>query len=409
MKKYVLVLVFICTVLLSFAETGVVRRDRAIVRSGPGSLYEILAELAQGSCFDIKSEEDGWLNIGYHELIGFVSKKVIEERKTGEDIFSKMGVQQSDLKISQHGMSAGVKGFAERFTKSFQGSPDFFEYYTSYRLDPRHYKDFRKETYKDFKLSKNLKKIPIPPSQSKEFFSFSEEGMGIGIAARIASLGLCGDKTLLDYLNNVGNIVVEASDFYDTQFKFFILDTDKVNAYACPGGIVFITRGMLNMIRTEAELACVLAHEIAHVARHHGMLEMEERRNQIMSENAFADMEMEMDKLGIEKDDQIKAVEEELEELSFQIFETLINGRLEKYEKEADELAIIFASRAGYNGKEMLTLLNRLKTNSSQTTNEHYTQKQITDRLALIQKFLAKTNLPSDLFNQKARWEKKNR
>jgi len=218
-------------------------------------------------------------------------------------------------------------------------------------------------------------------------------------------LGLVRDRNLMAYLNQVGNIVLDATDVYDISFKFFILDTEKVNGYACPGGIVFITKGMLRMIKNEAELACVLAHEIAHIARHHGMIELGERKNQIMAEDAFADMEEEMDSFGIEQDEEIKAVEQEMEELSFQIFETLVNGRLEEYEKEADELAVIFASRAGYDGKALLTLLQRMKNINSQSTNEHYTQNQIVDRISMTKNFLSRIELPSNLFNKKVRWQ----
>jgi predicted Zn-dependent protease len=212
---------------------------------------------------------------------------------------------------------------------------------------------------------------------------------------------------VVDYINEVGNLVVDATDVYDISFKFFVLDTDLVNGCACPGGIVFITRGMLQLIRTEAELATVLAHEIAHVARHHGMLEMEERKNQIMADDAFTEMDMEFENLGIEQDEDIKAVEEEMEQLSFEIFETLVNGRLEQYEKEADELAVIFASRAGYNGEALLTLLQRLRNKSSQTTNEHYTQDQICERIDMLQNYMSRISLPSDLFNNKTRWQEK--
>ena len=94
-----------------------------------------------------------------------------------------------------------------------------------------------------------------------------------------------------------------------------------------------------------------------------------------------------------------------MEELSFQIFETLVNGRLEEYEKEADELAVIFASRAGYDGKALLTLLQRMKNINSQSTNEHYTQKQILDRIDMTKNFLSRIELPSNLFNKKTRWQ----
>ncbi len=407
MKKTLMIFLIICAQVFS-AKAAVVKRDRAIVRSGPGSFYEVEAELAKGTNFEILEEEKGWYRIEVVSLEGYISSKVTEERQQSDDVFSKMGQKQTDLKISQHGMSAGVKGFAERFTKTFDGSPDFITYQANFKLDVKAFKDFRKQTYRDFDLKKNLKQLNIPPARNKEFFSMAEEGLGIGIAARIsAAFGLYRDQQLLQYINQIGNLLVDVTDVYDINFKFFILDTDKVNAYACPGGIVFITKGMLKTIRTEAELALVLAHEIAHIARHHGMLEMAERRHHIAADDAFAEMEMEIGKFGIEQDEKMKAVEEELEELSFQIFENLVNGRLQQYEKEADELAVIYASRAGWNGRELLTILNRLKAGGSQSTNDHYTQQQIAERLGWAEKFLNNLKLPAGLFSHKTRWQQR--
>jgi hypothetical protein len=407
MKKFAIIVFLFLSICLFAQETATVQRDRAIVRNGPGSIYEILAELAKGTSFIILEEDGGWFNIEVESLNGYVSQKVTTERKVAADIFSKMGSQKTDLRISRHGMSAGVKGFAERFTQKFEGSPNFFELYATFRLDNKEYKKFKKETYHDLNRKKNYKKIHIPSTEIKDFFTFPEEGMGIGIASRIASMGIYNNPALMHYVNSVGNIVVEATDVYDINFKFFILDTDKVNAYACPGGIVFITRGMLGMIRTEAELACVLAHEIAHVARHHGMLELEERKHHVMADNAFGEMDEEMNTIGIVQDEEMRKVEEEMEQLCFEIFETVVNGRLQAYEKEADELAVIFASRAGYNSRQLLTLLQRLKTSSSQTTNEHYTQNQIAGRIEIVRNELSRITLPNNLFDHKDRWERR--
>ncbi len=407
MKKFAIIVFLFFTICLFAQETAIVQRDRAIVRNGPGSIYEILAELAKGTSFIILEEDGGWYNIEVESLNGYVSQKVTTQRKVADDIFSKMGSQKTDLRISQHGMSAGVKGFAERFTQKFEGSPNFFELYSTFRLDTKEYKKFKKDTYRDLNRKKNFKKISIPPSDMKDYFSFPEEGMGIGIASRIASLGIYNDPALMHYVNSVGNIVVEATNVYDINFKFFILDTDKVNAYACPGGIVFITWGMLGMIRTEAELACVLAHEIAHVARHHGMLELEERKHHVMADDAFGEMDEEMDSIGIVQDEEMRKVEAEMEQLCFEIFETVVNGRLQAYEKEADELAVLFASRAGYNSRQLLTLLQRLKSSTSQSTNEHYTQEQIAGRIEIVRNELSRITLPNNLFDHKDRWERR--
>ena len=395
------------SVFLLSQESSTVQRDRAIVRNGPGSFFQILAELEKGTSFAIIERDNGWLQIQKDELEGYVSRKVTIPRDISEDVFSRMGVQKADLRVSQHGMSAGVKGFAQNFTKKFDGSSNFLILYTSQQFDTGAYKNFRKETYHNSNRSANYKKYAIPTTEVKDYFSFPEEGMGIGIASRIASLGIYGNLALTEYVNQVGNIVVESTDVYDINFKFFILDIDEVNGYSCPGGIVFITLGMLRMIRTEAELACILAHEIAHVAQHHGMLEMEERKHHIMADNAFGEMEEEMDSIGMKQDEEFLSVEAEMEELCFSIYETIVNGRLQSYEKEADNLEVIYASQAGYNSRHILNLLQRLKHSSSKTNNEHYTQEQIEERIERISENLSSLPLSSDLFDHKDRWNRR--
>ena len=407
MKRILTIILLMFSVFLLSQESATVQRDRAIVRNGPGSFFQILAELEKGTSFAILERDNGWLQIQKNELEGYVSRKVTIPRETSVDVFSRMGVQKTDLRVSQHGMSAGVKGFAQNFTKKFDGSSIFLTIYTTQKFDTGAYKNFRKETYQNFNRNANYKKYVIPVSEVKDYFTFPEEGMGIGIASRIASLGIYGNLALTEYVNQVGNIVVEATNVYDINFKFFILDIDEVNGYSCPGGIVFITLGMLRMIRTEAELACILAHEIAHVAQHHGMLEMEERKHHIMADNAFVEMEEEMDSIGMKQDEEFLSVEAEMEELCFSIYETIVNGRLQSYEKEADELAVIYASRAGYNSRHMLNLLQRLKHSSSKTNNEHYTQEQIEERIERISENLSLLPLSSDLFDHKDRWNRR--
>ena len=407
MKRILTIILLMFSVFLLSQESATVKRDRAIVRNGPGSFFQILAELEKGTSFAILERDNGWLQIQKNELEGYVSRKVTIPREISVDVFSRMGVQKTDLRVSQHGMSAGVKGFAQNFTKKFDGSSIFLTIYTTQKFDTGAYKNFRKETYQNFNRNANYKKYVIPVSEVKDYFTFPEEGMGIGIASRIASLGIYGNLALTEYVNQVGNIVVEATNVYDINFKFFILDIDEVNGYSCPGGIVFITLGMLRMIRTEAELACILAHEIAHVAQHHGMLEMEERKHHIMADNAFGEMEEEMDSIGMKQDEEFLSVEAEMEELCFSIYETIVNGRLQSYEKEADELAVIYASRAGYNSRHMLNLLQRLKHSSSKTNNEHYTQEQIEERIERISENLSLLPLSSDLFDHKDRWNRR--
>lgn len=81
--------------------------------------------------------------------------------------------------------------------------------------------------------------------------------------------GVYQDKGVTKYVTLVGTVVAQASSRPDLKWEFIVLDTDGVNAFASPGGLVHITRGALGLIKSEAELAGVLGHEIAHVTKKH--------------------------------------------------------------------------------------------------------------------------------------------
>lgn len=77
------------------------------------------------------------------------------------------------------------------------------------------------------------------------------------------------DLELNYYINNLGYHLVSSSDDTRFPFTFLIIDDDHINAFAMPGGIIAVNRGLIDATETEAELAAVLAHEIAHVTQRH--------------------------------------------------------------------------------------------------------------------------------------------
>jgi len=77
------------------------------------------------------------------------------------------------------------------------------------------------------------------------------------------------------YVRRVGELVSMQSERQDVKYYFEVLDTDDVNAFAAPGGYIFVTRGLLETINTEAELAGVLGHEVGHVAGRHVCKQLE--------------------------------------------------------------------------------------------------------------------------------------
>jgi predicted Zn-dependent protease len=80
---------------------------------------------------------------------------------------------------------------------------------------------------------------------------------------------LLKDKRLNDYINKIGNLVLAQSKKAPFDFRFFIVDSSAINAFATPGGYIYIHKGLISAVDTEAELAGVIAHEIGHAnARH---------------------------------------------------------------------------------------------------------------------------------------------
>jgi beta-barrel assembly-enhancing protease len=103
------------------------------------------------------------------------------------------------------------------------------------------------------------------------FYSIEQEqALGKQLSQEVeASCKLLEDKPINDYVNTLGQRLVRYSDA-KVPFTIKVLDDDQVNAFALPGGFLYVTSGLILAAETEAELAGVMAHEIAHVAARHG-------------------------------------------------------------------------------------------------------------------------------------------
>lgn len=105
------------------------------------------------------------------------------------------------------------------------------------------------------------------------FISLEKEvSLGKGADKQIVQqYGIYQDKPLQLYVNEVGQkLVSNLSDKIFRRYFFKLVDSSEINAFALPGGYVYVTRGLMAMLNSEAELAGVIGHEIAHVTLHHG-------------------------------------------------------------------------------------------------------------------------------------------
>lgn len=113
---------------------------------------------------------------------------------------------------------------------------------------------------------------PVTKAPEISFTSLEEEKeAGEELAAQIGQeIGPLGDEALNGYVQALGARLAARSPRKDIEYTFQVLDTDAPNAFALPGGYVYVTRGLLTLLNDESELAGVLAHQIAHAAARHG-------------------------------------------------------------------------------------------------------------------------------------------
>lgn len=164
------------------------------------------------------------------------------------------------------------------------------------------------------------------------------------------------------YLNTLGQSIARASDRPETHggYHFLILDTDEINAFAAPGGLIFISRGMLRCCRNEDALAAVLAHEIGHVACKHGLQAISKSRftsagMTLLSETAKS--------LGPRE---LAEITKTFEGSVNDITATLINsGYARRLESAADAAAVKTLRTIGYDPKGLEDVLTQVAAHSS--------------------------------------------
>ena len=164
--------------------------------------------------------------------------------------------------------------------------------------------------------------------------------------------GLSSNATASARVNRVGENLVSANraDIAQWRFQFHVLsDAKTINAFALPGGQIFITEGLLNRLKTDDQLAGVLSHEMGHVAGRHSAAQLAKQR---LSQGLTGAVVVAS---GDSHSSQIAAVAGQLINLRY--------GRAD--ELESDMLALRFMPRAGYDPHGMLEVLQILKQASS--------------------------------------------
>jgi predicted Zn-dependent protease len=193
---------------------------------------------------------------------------------------------------------------------------------------------------------KDLIKAVKPMSEDEEI------ALGREVAARLAgTFGVWKDRAWTERINIIGRTLALYSERPDIKYRFAILDTEEVNAYSAPGGYIFVTRGLLKQVKSEAELAGVLAHEIGHIAKKHIVKEIQKSNLwQTGTRIAIASGELSSEQQKL------------LDSLTDQAWDTLVvKGLSKEDEYEADRVGAINAEKLGYDPYGLYNFIKNLE------------------------------------------------
>ena len=191
-----------------------------------------------------------------------------------------------------------------------------------------------------------------------------EEETTLGQAVAVEAFSRFGgeyqNESLTKYLNLVGKTVAEVSDRPNLNYRFAILNSEEQNAFAAPGGYIFVTIGLLKTLKNEAELAGVLAHEVAHITQKHMLTTI--RRGAILSNVS------EFTLSAMNKNPEMFS--NVIDEITDKLF---TKGLDKDLEYEADVYGVEFAYRAGYNPKGLKDYLTTLKSQEGHAKSRFFT------------------------------------
>jgi predicted Zn-dependent protease len=191
-----------------------------------------------------------------------------------------------------------------------------------------------------------------------------EEQIGEATAAKlIQAFGIYDNKPMQNYLQLVGSTVASQGARQDVTYHFAILDTDSLNAMALPGGFVFVTRGALTNMSNEAQLAGVLAHEVAHVDGRHLENEVKKQGNM----GLIAKTAQEQGSQHMSQDQMTQLIVNKIGDQAAQFLATRPYSSGD--ESAADKKGLDLASKAGYNSAGLRDFLQTLAKASEDSAN----------------------------------------
>lgn len=175
--------------------------------------------------------------------------------------------------------------------------------------------------------------------------------LGATVTANGGRSGLVNDPELQAYVNRVGRWIASQGERPDLPWRFGVTDDPTINAFAAPGGYILVTRGLYEILDTEAQLAGVLGHEIGHVVKRHHIT--------VMQKSAGVSAVAQLGQAAVQA--RTGGARQELfNRVIGTGAEIFARGLDKEAEYEADQIGVVLAARAGYSPYGLVEVLHKL-------------------------------------------------
>jgi len=240
-------------------------------------------------------------------------------------------------------------------------------------------------------------------SANEDISPEQEYYIGRAVAAKLLSTYKLYTKkpALTTYLNNICAAITVNSprpDIYNG-YHVAILDSNEINAFATPGGHIYVTYALVNSAKTEEALAGVIAHEVAHIQLQHGIKAIKNSRKTqawLVTGTAVA---------GTAGGTDVKQLTEALNETFSELVQTLVNnGYSQDAEFEADNTALSLLAGAGYNPSGLTDMLMAIGSLQSSDSGFGKTHPSPAQRIANVQKSIGKYKVANTSDSRKKRY-----
>ncbi len=387
MKIATTVLILCVAAMVSESQTLYVKRNNAYVREGPGSFYPFIVVLQSGAGIKELGVSGNWYKVEVQaDKKGWIAANCLSDKRSGASMFQKLSSGWSSAGASQSALAAAIKGFAKKYSDAGAGDVDEVLSYSRKNFTADELVSFAKPL--ELSSSSNKGKLDFGDLDFKTPHydpTMDEQAIGVGIAARLAARGIVRDTRLVKYVNMIAAALAQSSEVYNWDFTVFVLNDSTIDGFACPGGYIFLTLGAVKACSDESMLAAIIAHEMGHVIRRHGLQEMTNRAVDIKADSAFSELDENVG--GSSK------TEEDLESMARESYDIVVHKRLFAYEKEADEMSAVLCANAGYDPWGIVRMDQKVyalsKTESPDMFGADFTlQNDPAERYRLIKEFV---------------------